>query len=116
MALRPKRTRRWLILLSCLGLLLSAGGAAYFVRVRQLERRIQQGRVDGLAALKAEDYQKAAEKLGGYLKRYPKDTEALYGYAEAQRNVTLSSTDPRQLTQALSAYRRLVDQSAAYPD
>jgi predicted Zn-dependent protease len=92
-----------------LAVLLVLGGAgAFFGGKAILRHRAMGWRRDGIAAAKAGDHVQAAFYLGGYLRRYPDDTEALQYYVASRPLVPLANG--QHYSETINALKVLVGQ------
>lgn len=104
MKLKPRAARR-LLLLGGVVLLVVVGGVAFVgVRSWQNERRSQQLRIDGMAAVASKDDYAAIDNLGRFLRRKPADREAWLAFAQARERV--EEPGGQHLQQALLGYSR----------
>lgn len=87
MSMRPK-TRRRLILLAVIVLLL-CGSVAALVKLQRdrQQRQVQQNLRDGMAAFNAGNYPAALLPLSRYLARHPDDAQVNYAFAKARSRV-----------------------------
>jgi len=109
------KTQRRVRLFVAAILLLGVGiTVAYFVRKRQITDRVLRDRDLGFAALEAGDYFNALHKIGPYVQRNPTDINGLVKYAMARRNV--EEPNAKHLSDAISLYRRVLEQNPEHPD
>jgi tetratricopeptide (TPR) repeat protein len=104
MALRPKTSRRLLLLAVVALLVLCAGAGLLFVRKWQRERRSITARADGIAMVEQGKYYQAMTPLSRYLKGTRDDREALLAYAKARENV--EEPTGSHLTEAIRVYQQ----------
>ena len=90
------------LLVVFLFLLAGIGGAVYF-RQGALDRRALESRVRGIEAVLLGDHVTALDQVGRYLQRFgqDEDTEALFAYAKARRNIPLPNYKHQQQAIAL---------------
>lgn len=105
MSLKPKTSRRLLILLAVvLVAALGAGGLFVVRRVRHTQTAARQ-RADGLKFVEQKNYYEALAPLKKVLEQAPDDKEALRAYAVARENV--EDRDGGHIAQAASIYQKL---------
>ena len=114
MPVRPK-TRRRLLLLVLIGVvLIGAGTGVFLYRKHQIRQDMLAKRAEGMAAFEQGDYVTAMHSVGSYLNRYPEDVEALYAYAVSRREVT--EPDGEHLRQAIGMFRRVMELEPKHQD
>ena len=114
MPIRPK-TRRRLLLLVLIGVvLIGAGTGVFLYRKHQIRQDMLAKRAEGMAAFEQGDYSTAMHSVGSYLNRYPEDVEALYAYAVSRREVT--EPDGEHLRQAIGMFRRVMELEPKHQD
>ncbi len=105
MSLKPKTSRRLLILLAvALVGAMGVGGLFVLRRVRHSQNTAQQ-RADGLRLVAEKNYFQALSPLKKVLEQAPDDQEALHAYAVARENV--EERDGSHIVQAAAIYQKL---------
>lgn len=106
MSLKPKTSRRLLILASVV--IAAAGGVGGLVAYRSWSnaRFIQSQRGEGLRFHAEKDWRRAMGALSKYLDVHQNDVEALRAYAQAREGV--EEPDAAHITQAIGVYQRVL--------
>jgi len=105
--MRPTTKRRLLTLTLILLVLFGAIGGIFAYRISVINARIQQERVDGMAAYQAGDYDNALGLLSDYVGKHKDDGDALYALAVTRSQV--SQPNGHHLTDAISFLNNYLD-------
>ena len=103
----PKTRKRLRIFVVSLLVLACLAVGGYGVRKYYVRKRALAARVEGVAAAKAGDWERALHKMGIYVQVFPDDAEARFYYARAREQV--ADPDGKHIREAIWNYRRVVE-------
>ncbi|MBI1367276.1 MAG: tetratricopeptide repeat protein [Planctomycetes bacterium] len=106
MSIRTKTKKRLLILLAIVVVATGMGVALVVYTKQRNEAQAAVDRAEGMAAVKAEDWDKALDHLGHYWRRNKDDAEAMYNFALARLHVELPNG--KHIQQAIQILQRVV--------
>ncbi|MDB5323380.1 MAG: hypothetical protein JWN40_5011 [Phycisphaerales bacterium] len=102
-----KTTRKRLLIVVCLCILLVAGSTGlYVVRKQRIHAQFMGWRAEGMQAAKQSENDKAVDLLGRYLRRYPEDVDVLVEYVRVRPMV--KSPERQHLRDTMTALRHLL--------
>ncbi len=109
MNLSSRAKKRTLLVSVVILVILGGAGVAYMINESKQDDAALRSREEGLAAVEAERYPEALDRLGRYLQRFGtnNDPDAIHGYATARLNVELPNN--KHIFDAAGLFQRAVD-------